>query len=143
MISKIQKTESKSKIILLTAREDFPDKHNFLEKFREEGIDIDDKNTIYIERSGNLKGNVVSEKKKKIILKYLQTGKYTHCRIIDDDKANVNVLKEITETISEKILQKVSKTHSINENEQIMMFEGFLVDKIGNLKKIFNKKINT
>ena len=138
---KILSAESKSKIIFLTARSDFKNKEEFLEAFRKQDIDIDNKELMYVERSGNIKEGSISEKKEKIILKYLETGKYRRCRIIDDCEENINVLKKISENISKKIIKKIIELNNIKENEIIIEFWGFLVDETGKIKNTFNKKI--
>ena len=45
---------------------------------------------VYIERSGNLTNiSSVADRKKYVILKYLQSGEYTRVRMIDDDVNNL------------------------------------------------------
>lgn len=149
LINKIKEIRSScalgncSKIIFLTAREDFFDKQNFLEAFRNQGIDIDNKDLMYIERAGNIKGVSVSEKKKKIILDYLNSGKYDFVQIIDDDEKNVNVLKEIADNISKDklLLKKIVKSYSKNIDELVVSFQGLLVDGGGNLREVFLRDV--
>jgi hypothetical protein len=131
-----------SKIIFLTAREDFFDKQNFLEAFRNQGIDIDDKKLMYIERAGNLKESSVPEKKKKIMMKYLSSGKYDFVQMIDDDEKNIEVLKEIAYSFPMELLEKLKLNYSKNVSEPIIGFQGFLVQDNGDLKFVFEKNLN-
>lgn len=139
----IEKTKTQenvdTKIILLTAREDFYDKENFLDTFRKQGIDVDNKNLVYIERSGNIQKGSVSEKKKQTILKYLETGKYTKCRIVDDDINNIKALEEIANNLSEEIIKKIVRINNIKKGEVIINFKGFQVQKDESVKLIFSK----
>lgn len=96
MIMRIKETHSQSKIILLTARKDFDNKEPFLQTFRDNNIDIDNTNIIYIERSGNLEGNI-AENKQHIIKKYLKTNNYQRVRLIDDDRKNLEAFKALTD----------------------------------------------
>lgn len=87
------KNESGSEIVLLTARQDFYDKENFLQTFRDYGMDIDN---MYIERAGNL--GIGSYAAKKIIMHdYLRTEKYTHVKMVDDYEKNLDVFLELQE----------------------------------------------
>lgn len=95
MILRIKETSSRSRIIILTARKDMDDKQSFLEAFREQGIDVDRKDIIYIERAGNLEGGSVAERKLRVMRKYLSTGSYQRCRLIDDDEQNLEAFKSL------------------------------------------------
>lgn len=95
MIRRIRETSSESRIIILTARKDLDDKNTFLEAFRQHGIDVDDRDVVYIERAGNLEVGSVAEKKQQIMLTYLNTGKYRRCRLIDDDEQNLRAFHEL------------------------------------------------
>ena len=80
------------RVIFLTAREDFKDKHLFLETFRKYGINIDHPN-VYVERSGNLKHiSSVSDRKKEVVKKYL-SEKYSVVKMYDDDRKNLETFK--------------------------------------------------
>jgi len=94
-VESIKRNGLYDKVIFLTARSDFNDKELFLKTFRANGIDVDDA-SVYIERSGNLTNiENVADRKKFVILKYLQTGKYTRVRMIDDDINNLRVFKRL------------------------------------------------
>lgn len=94
-VESIKRNGLSDKVIFLTARSDFNDKELFLKTFRANGIDVDDA-SVYIERSGNLTNiENVADRKKFVILKYLQTGKYTRVRMIDDDINNLRVFKRL------------------------------------------------
>ena len=124
-----------SKIVFLTARADFDDKQTFLQTFRDNGIDID---KIYVERVGNVKTGTIAEKKKQVVLKYLKTGKYRRCRLIDDDMTNIKGFLEIEKSLPREIINKVKEKHNIPEDETfpVISFYGLLVKKNGSLKKI-------
>lgn len=141
IIEKIKKNKKKSKIIFLTARQDFLDKDNFLEAFRKEGFDIDDKNLMYIERAGNDRTGSIEEKKQKVIMKYLEEGDYTLCQIMDDYENNIAILKEISKNISRKIINKIVEINNIEENENIITFEGYKVSNDGTISKVFENQI--
>ncbi|MBP5694816.1 MAG: hypothetical protein J6X03_05220 [Bacilli bacterium] len=88
-VDSIKRNGLNDKVIFLTARSDFNDKELFLKTFRANGIDVDDA-SVYIERSGNLTNiSSVADRKKYVILKYLQSGEYTRVRMIDDDVNNL------------------------------------------------------
>jgi hypothetical protein len=79
-----------SKVIMNTARQDFDDKHKFLDTFRKHGVDIDD---IHVHRAGNIavKQKIpVAQAKNEIIRKHLRTGNYRHVSLYDDSKENLN-----------------------------------------------------
>ena len=78
---------------------DFNDKELFLRAFLEQGIDVTDKNVFYIERAGNIHKGSVAEKKRDIILKYLKTGIYRKCRMIDDDMANIKLFSDLEKNL--------------------------------------------
>ena len=124
---KIKKEKNGSRIIFLTARSDFLDKEEFLESFRMQGLEIDNKDLMYIERAGNLEQGSIPEKKKKVIQKYLTQNKYDYCQLIDDDEKNINVLKEIA--------QEKNKT----KKESRTTFQGFLVDGEGKTSLIYEE----
>ena len=92
-MNKIQKSVShkpNSRVIINTARADFDNKNEFLNKFREHGVDID---KIHVHRAGNIPGNEVpAEKKVKIIRSYID--KHNHKKVVmyDDSKTNLNAL---------------------------------------------------
>ena len=139
----IEKTKTQqninTKIILLTARQDFYDKENFLETFRKQGINVDDKDLLYIERSGNIQKGSVSEKKKQIMLKYLETGEYTKCRIVDDDINNIIALEDLANDLSEEIMKKIIEKNKIKKDKVIINFKGFQVHEDGSVELIFSK----
>ncbi|MBD3209601.1 hypothetical protein GF367_04270 [Candidatus Woesearchaeota archaeon] len=97
MIRRIKETNSKSRIIVLTARPDMDNKEIFLEAFREQGIDVDRQDIVYIHRTAHLKGTV-AQKKQRVMQDYIEHGKYQRCRLIDDDQQNLAALKELAAT---------------------------------------------
>jgi len=135
MIKKIKENKSFSRIILLTARKDFKDKELFLKAFSDQGIDVTDKNVFYIERSGNLTKGTIAEKKQEIIIKYLKTGIYRKCRMIDDDLTNIRHFLELENNISSEIISKVKETYSLSDNAKPIFFYALHITD-GKLKKI-------
>jgi predicted ribosome quality control (RQC) complex YloA/Tae2 family protein len=82
-----------SKIIFVTAREDFDDKEKFLNAFRKRKIDID---KIHVYRTGNDHGpESKGEKKAKVIRKYLQSGDFTKAEMYDDHLENLEAFKDL------------------------------------------------
>jgi len=124
-----------SKIVFLTARADFDDKEVFLNTFRKHGIPIDQ---IYVERSGNDITGTVSQRKKKIVLRYLLSGMYRRCRLIDDDLKNLKDFLSIENELPQNIINKIKEIHHISDDETIPVIEFFalLVKKDGSLKRI-------
>lgn len=76
-----------SKSIIITARADFHDKNQFLQKFRDHGFPID---KVFVERAGNMPGDEVPAIKKAIIVReYLNTNNYIKTRMFDDSTSNL------------------------------------------------------
>ena len=91
MINKVKSilknaTKKGSKVIIVTARQNFDDRELFLDTFRNQGIDID---KIYVERAGNLGKGPAAENKKVIFKKYLDQKLYKRMRLFDDAKDNL------------------------------------------------------
>lgn len=144
MINRIMADEQiKSKIILLTARADFNDKEEFLAAFRDQDVPIDNTDVIYIERAGNIKTGTVSQIKKNIVLKYLKTGLYRRCRMIDDDITNIKTFKKLGENIPDDVINAVKKRYphlQNNTKEKVITFYPLLIDGDGNLTLINGDK---
>jgi len=89
----IQKNVEKktgSKVIINTARSDFDKQGKFANKFKKHGIDI---NKVHVERAGNIPGDEPpSEKKVKVVRKYLDNHPYNHVTLYDDSKQNLSRL---------------------------------------------------
>lgn len=89
----IQKNVEKktgSKVIINTARADFDKQSKFAKKFQKHGIDI---NKVHVERAGNIPGDEPpSEKKAKVVKKYLDQHPYNHVTLYDDSKQNLSRL---------------------------------------------------
>lgn len=136
MIEHIKENKSFSRIILLTARADFSDKEMFLKAFSDQGIDVSDKNVFYIERAGNIKKGSIAERKRDIILKYLKTGIYRKCRMIDDDMSNIKIFLELEKNLSQDIITAVKKTYALKDNDKPIFFYALHIQKDGKLKNI-------
>jgi hypothetical protein len=87
------KAKGTGKVIMNTARQDFDDKHKFLDTFRQHGVDIDD---IHVHRAGNIKGMSVGQAKNEVIRKHLNTGNYKSVSLYDDSIENLNHFKELS-----------------------------------------------
>jgi len=138
MISQIEKMESKSKIIFLTARADFNDKQKFLDTFRENGIKIDSPN-VYVERAGNIKTGTIDGNKKKIMLNYIKSGEYRRVRLIDDHLPNLKALKSIENELSKDIEMKVIKKYNLdveNETLPVISFYALWIKSDGSLVRV-------
>jgi len=140
MIKRIKKEHKGSKIIFLTARSDFDDKKEFLKAFKEQGIDVDFKSNVYIERSGNIKTGTVEEKKKQIILKYLKNDSYKRVRMIDDYEGNIKKFMKIIDKLPSEIIEKIKKEYNVPNNEPVMEFYGLLVDSNTGKLTLYDKK---
>ncbi len=86
ILSKVQKKKD-SKVIIVTARDDFDDKNTFLDTFRKYGLNIDQ---IRVERAGKIRGDILPAHKKVIIIRnYLNTGQFGRVRLFDDSVTNL------------------------------------------------------
>lgn len=93
MLNKLQaihrniKNKPRHRIILNTARADFDDKPRFLNALKRHGIDTE---KVRVERAGNDASQIpTGEKKARIISRHIETGKYKHVSLYDDDKENL------------------------------------------------------
>jgi hypothetical protein len=92
MINKMKKMHKnpRSKVIINTARADFDNKNEFLNKFRDHGVDID---KIHVHRTGNDPSDALpADKKVKVIKQYID--KHDHKKVVmyDDSKTNLKAL---------------------------------------------------
>jgi len=134
MISSISDKGKQSKIVFLTARADFDNKHTFLNRFKQDGIDID---KIYVERAGNMKTGTVAERKKQIIMKYLESGIYLKVRLVDDDITNLKQFLSIKDEVPERVydnIRKYYKDDSLGPDD--LEFYALQVQPSGKLKLI-------
>lgn len=105
----------KSKVIIVTARQDMNNKNVFLDTFRKHGFDID---KVRVERAGKIKDVSTPKAKAIIIHNYLKTGQYSRVRLFDDSLPN---LKEFLN------LQRLFKD---------IKFEAFFAKKDGSVRTI-------
>ena len=85
----------KSKVVIITARDDFDDKDTFLDTFRQHGFDIDN---VRVERAGKIAGDMLPAHKKFIIIhNYLKTGQFSRVRLFDDSMTNLKVFLQLKE----------------------------------------------
>jgi hypothetical protein len=124
-----------SKVIFLTARADFDDKEVFLDTFRQIGIPIDD---IYAERAGNDRTGTAADMKKRIVMKYINTGEYRRVRMLDDDMANLKTFLKLQNEVPPATIKKIMKKYNIQGEESIPVIEFYalFVNKTGALSRI-------
>jgi hypothetical protein len=76
-----------SRVIIVTARDDFDDKDTFLSTFKDHGLDI---TNVRIERAGKIKDVAGSAAQKMIIIRnYLKAGNFARVRLFDDSMPNL------------------------------------------------------
>ena len=76
-----------SRIVIITARNDFNNKQKFLKTFAKHGLDM---RKIRVERAGKINDvSNVALKKVIIIRNYLNTGNFKRVRLFDDSMANL------------------------------------------------------
>lgn len=139
MINMLKKNTRGSKIIFLTARADFDNKREFLNAFKDYGIDIDFRPEVYIERAGNLKSGTVPQRKERIILDYLKKENYRRVRMFDDHTGNLKQFSEIADKLPEDIIENVREEYNIPEDEVVMEFYALHVGESGKLS-LYEKK---
>ena len=88
----IQNT-GRGRVILNTARSDFDDKHHFAKAWNKFGVDI---NKVHVERAGNIHTDeTVPEKKNRVFMKHLDSGRYKEVHFYDDDKNNLKAFLKL------------------------------------------------
>lgn len=93
IILKNSQKNPNSKVIIVTARNDFDNKGVFLDTFRKHGLDID---KVRVERAGKI-GDIhdVAFKKVIIIRNYLLTKQFSRVRLFDDSMANLKAFAKL------------------------------------------------
>lgn len=77
----------KSRVVIITARNNFNDKKRFLDTFRKHGFAID---KVRVERAGRIEGEFIPAFKKVIIIRnYLRTKQFSRVRLFDDSMSNL------------------------------------------------------
>ena len=105
-----------SKMVIITARNNFNDKKKFLQTFRNHGFKID---KVRVERAGRIEGEFIPAFKKAIIIRnYLNTKQFSRVRLFDDSMSN---LKEFLK---------------LKKQFPMVNFEAFLANKDGSVKTI-------
>jgi hypothetical protein len=104
-----------SKVIIVTARNDFDDKEKFLATFRRYGIDID---KVYVERAAKLNLGSSAKNKRFIFHKYLRSGKFARVRFFDDAMSNITSFKALAKQYPD------------------VSFEAYHVQHDGSIKKV-------
>jgi len=76
-----------SRVIIVTARDDFDDREKFLDTFRKYGFDID---RVRVERAGKIKDIRSTAISKMVIIRnYLNTKQFSRARLFDDSIENL------------------------------------------------------
>lgn len=82
-----------SKVIIVTARNDFDDRETFLDTFRKHGFDID---KVRVERAGKINDVGGTANAKMIIIRnYLNTQQFARVRLFDDSMENLKVFLKL------------------------------------------------
>jgi hypothetical protein len=106
----------KSKVVIITARNNFNDKKRFLDTFRKHGFAID---KVRVERAGRIEGEFIPAFKKAIIIRnYLRTKQFSRVRLFDDSMSN---LKEFLK---------------LKKEFPMVSFEAFYANPDGSIKTI-------
>lgn len=115
-ILKNSENNPNSKVVIITARNDFDNKERFLATFRKHGFDID---KVRVERAGKIAGEFIPAFKKVIIIRnYLNTKQFSRVRLFDDSMAN---LKEFLK---------------LGKEFPMVKFEAFFANPDGSIKTI-------
>jgi hypothetical protein len=84
-----------NRVVMVTARADFDDRELFLDTFRKYGIDM---SRVHVYRAGNMSDKIqVDEKKKIIIRKLLDQGRYSKAIMYDDSVPNLDSFISLTQ----------------------------------------------
>ena len=95
ILKNVQKKPN-SKVIIVTARDDFDDKEVFLDTFKKYGFDIDN---VRVERAGKIRGDYIPALKKVIIIhNYLKAGNFSRVRLFDDSMTNLKEFLKLQKT---------------------------------------------
>lgn len=105
----------KSKVIIVTARQDMNNKKVFLDTFRKHGFDID---KVRVERAGKITDTPTPRAKAIIIHNYLKTGQFSRVRLFDDSSANLSEFLKLQRIFPE------------------IKFEAFFANKDGSVRTI-------
>jgi hypothetical protein len=93
IILKNSESNPLSKVVIVTARANFNDKHKFLDTFRKHRFDID---KVRVERAGNINDvHDVAFKKVIIIRNYINTNMFNKVRLFDDSMANLKAFLKL------------------------------------------------
>lgn len=147
MIQMLKQNQRGSWIVFLTARADFDDKKEFLQWFKDQGIDVNFPQ-LYIERAGNIaaaarkQGKKVSiaKAKEQVMLKYLKKYNFRRVRMIDDANSNLDQFLKFADKVPQDVVEKVRKEYNVTDpNEPVMEFFALHVGPTGKLS-LYNKK---
>ena len=93
IILKNSESNPLSKVVIVTARANFNDKHKFLDTFRKHKFDID---KVRVERAGNINDvEDIAFKKVIIIRNYINTNVFNKVRLFDDSMTNLKAFLKL------------------------------------------------
>ena len=105
-----------SKIVIITARNDFNNKQKFLKTFAKHGLDM---RKIRVERAGKINDVAGVDSKKMIIIRnYLNTKQFSRVRLFDDSIANLRTFLKLKTQFPE------------------LTFRAYLADKKGSIRTV-------
>jgi len=105
-----------SKIVIITARNDFNNKQKFLKTFAKHGLDM---RKIRVERAGKINDVAGVDSKKMIIIRnYLNTKQFSRVRLFDDSMANLRTFLKLKTQFPE------------------LTFQAYLADKKGSVRTV-------
>jgi len=88
-----------SRVIIVTARDDFDDREKFLDTFRKYDFDID---RVRVERAGKIKDiRSTAISKMLIIRNYLNTKQFSRARLFDDSLENLKMFLHLQKEFEE------------------------------------------
>ena len=88
-----------SRVIIVTARDDFDDREKFLDTFRKYDFDID---RVRVERAGKIKDIRSTAISKMVIIRnYLNTKQFSRARLFDDSLENLKMFLHLQKEFEE------------------------------------------
>lgn len=140
MIDMLKKNYRGSWIVFLTARASFDNKNEFLQWFKDQGIDVNFSN-LYIERTGDQKTGTVAEKKEKTIMKYLKRYNFKRVRMFDDSIKNLKQFINMTNDIPEDIVESVREEYDIPKDKPAQTWYALHVGDKGKISQYDKKEV--
>lgn len=95
MIRQIESNEKDSEIVFLTARESFDNFKRFRQTFEDQGVRMKLPFVSVIFAGDLCPGGGVEDVKKTVMMRFVNSGKFSKVRLLDDHIPNLRALKEI------------------------------------------------